>query len=215
MLKRTAIISIFLTLVVILSACSGTASANSTSKSSQITLASLTIQNKLGFGILKLEGTNQAVTASQASTLLPLWMAVKSLNSNNTTSPAEMTALYQQIEDSLTTAQVQAIQNLSLTQTELNSMIQQQRTVTGTSPRSSSSNSSSNFQPQAGGAGPNSGGIPFTGGSSNFAASNGQTSSSGTAVPKTSTVKSAANSASQLNVMFASSVVTLLQKRNS
>jgi hypothetical protein len=214
MFKRTAIISTFLTLVVILSACSGTTSANSASKSQQINLTSLTLQNKLGFGILKLEGTSQAVTTSQASTLLPLWMAVKSLNSSNMTSPAEMAALYQQIEDSLTTAQVKAIQNLSLTQTELNTMIQQQRTVTGTSARSSSSSSSSNFQSQAGGPGLNSGGIPFTGGSSNYAASNGQTSTSGTTVQKTSTVKSAANSASQLNVMFASSVVTLLQKRN-
>jgi hypothetical protein len=207
MSKKTAIISIFLALVVVLSACgSSTAATSTTSQSQQITPSSLTLQNKLGLGILKLEGTSLAVTADQANTLLPLWKAVKSLSSSNLTSAAEMTALYQQIEDSLTSDQVQSIKKLSLTQSELNNLIQQ-NTVTSTS---SSSSSSSSAQSQDGGPGMD-GGMP--GGGSDIAAITGQTSS--TTVQKTSTVKTAANSVNQLNVVFANSVVTLLQKRIS
>ncbi len=210
MSKKTAIISIFLILVFILSACSSTTAASSTSTSQQITSSSLTLQNKLGLGILKLEGTSLAVTASQANTLLPLWKAVKSLSSSSLTSAAEMTGLYQQIEDSLTANQVQAIQKLSLTQAQLNTMIQQS-SVIRTSSSSSSSNASSSNQSQFGGPGMDMGGAP--GGSSDIAAITGQTSSS--TVQTTRTVKNSASSVSQLNVQFASSVVTLLQKRIS
>jgi len=211
MFKKTAIISIFLALVVILSACSSATSASSSSQSQQINPSSLTLQEKLGLGILKLDGTSQAVTASQASTLLPLWKAVKSLSASDITSPAEMTALYQQIEDSLTSAQVQAIKNLNLTQSELTYMIEQQSTGIGTSSSSSSSSASSSVQSQAGGFGLDGGGD--LGSTSDIAAITGQTSS--TTVKTTSTVKKSVSSASQLNVKFASSVVKLLQKQIS
>jgi hypothetical protein len=69
MSKKTAIISIFLALAVVLSACgSSTTATSTTSQSQQITPSSLTLQNKLGLGILKLEGTRLAVTAGQANT---------------------------------------------------------------------------------------------------------------------------------------------------
>ena len=216
MFKKTAIISIFLALVVLLSACASSTtsasstSANTASQSQQITPSSLTLQNKLGLGILKLEGTGLAVTADQANTLLPLWKAVKSLNSSNTTSAVEMSALYQQIEDGLSSDQVQAIKKLSLTQAQLTYMIQQQSTVTSSSSSSSSSSAASGAQSQAGGPGMDVGGMP--GGSSDIAAITGQTSST---TVKTSTVKSSVSSVSQLNVVFANSVVTLLQKRIS
>ncbi|HMD89171.1 MAG TPA: hypothetical protein VKF38_08410 [Anaerolineaceae bacterium] len=215
MFKKSAIISIFLVLLVMLSACGSSATTSSSSaQSQQVTPSSLTLQNKLGLGILKLQGTSLAVTAEQANTLLPLWKAVKVLSTNNITSPAEMTALYQQIEDSLTSNQVQAIKNLSLTQAELNTLIQQQGSSTATKSSSSSSSLSSSVQSQNAGAGLDGGGIPFTGGSSDISAIIGQTTSSTTAT-KTSTVKSSTSSASQLNVVFANSVITLLQKQIS
>ena len=224
MSKKTAIISIFLVLVFILSACSSTATTNSVSTSQQITSSSLTLQNKLGLGILKLEGTSLAVTADQANTLLPLWKAVKSLSSSSLTSATEMTALYQQIEDGLTTAQVQAIQKLSLTQTQLNTLIQQ-NSLTSKNSSSSSSSASSSAQSQSGGMGMDMGGAPS--GSSDMSAITGQTSSDMTAITgqtststtttaqTTRTVKNSASSVSQINVVFANSVVTLLQKRIS
>ena len=83
------------------------------------------VQNKLAVGILKLEGTPQAVTAEEAKTLLPLWKALKSLETNNNTAADEITALYQQIQDSLTADQVQAIEKMTWTQTDLQALMKQ------------------------------------------------------------------------------------------
>ncbi|MDR3564231.1 MAG: hypothetical protein P4N59_22730, partial [Negativicutes bacterium] len=121
-------------------------------------------------------------------------------------------ALYQQIEDSLTADQVQAIKKLSLTQAQLTYMIQQQSTVTSSSSSSSSSSASGSAQSQTGDPGIG-GGAP--GDSSDISAIIGQTTTSSTTVQKTSTVKSSTRSVSQLNVVFANSVITLLQKQIS
>jgi hypothetical protein len=82
------------------------------------------VDQKLGIGILKLEGSPQAITAKQAQDLLPLWKAVKSLGTSNNTSPQEITALYKQIQDTLTPDQVQAIQKLTWTQQDMQSIMQ-------------------------------------------------------------------------------------------
>jgi hypothetical protein len=83
------------------------------------------VEQKLGIGILKLEGTAQAVTAQQAKDLLPLWKAVKTMATNTNTSPDEITALYKQIQGVLTPDQVQAIQKMTWTQEDLRATMQQ------------------------------------------------------------------------------------------
>jgi hypothetical protein len=67
------------------------------------------LSTQLLLGTLKLEGTDQAVDADQARELLPLWKAVKSLSNSDTASSIEMEALYQQIQETMTEAQMQAI----------------------------------------------------------------------------------------------------------
>ena len=52
------------------------------------------IESKLALGTLILEDGEQAVTAEEAKTLLPLWKAVKSLSSSQTASQDEINALY-------------------------------------------------------------------------------------------------------------------------
>jgi hypothetical protein len=74
----------------------------------------MTLETKLAIGILKLEGTDNAVTAEQAKELLPLWKGVKVFSSSDTISEAEKEALDQQIQDTLTTAQLQAINAMDL-----------------------------------------------------------------------------------------------------
>jgi hypothetical protein len=88
-------------------------------------MANQPVEQKLAPGTLKLEGTDRAVTAAQAKTLLPLWKAVKTLSSSNNASAEEITALYQQIQDAMTAEQLQAIKNLSLTQAEMQALMQQ------------------------------------------------------------------------------------------
>lgn len=86
---------------------------------------SMPVADKLALGTLKLEGSANAVTAAQAKTLLPLWKAVKSLSSSSTASSAEITALYQQIQDAMTADQVTAIKDLNLSQTDLQALMKQ------------------------------------------------------------------------------------------
>lgn len=76
--------------------------------------STMTLETKLAIGILKLEGTDNAVTAEQAKELLPLWKGVKVFSSSDTISDAEMEALDQQIQDTLTSAQLQAINAMDL-----------------------------------------------------------------------------------------------------
>jgi len=82
------------------------------------------LESRLAPGTLKLEGTDQAVTADEAKQLLPLWQQVKTMNADSTTNPTDLTAVYQQIEKAMTTTQVQTIQNMSLTQTDLQNLMQ-------------------------------------------------------------------------------------------
>lgn len=149
MLKNKLTVFLMLSLVFLLAACSsvqaaGTSAAPSSSSGSSSGSSSATtaqqgqakqgqppdmtnqpIEQKLALGTLKLEGTDKAVTADQAKTLLPLWKAVKSMSASTTASTDEMTAVYQQIQDAMTAEQVQAIKDLNLSQTDIQALMQQ------------------------------------------------------------------------------------------
>ena len=88
-------------------------------------MANQPIEQKLAIGTLKLEGTDQAITAEQAKALLPLWKAVKSMSSDSSASIEEINALYEQIQESMTPEQVQAIQDLKLTGEDMQTLMQQ------------------------------------------------------------------------------------------
>jgi len=105
------------------------------------------LNSRLAMGILELEGTSNAVTADQAKQLLPLFQQLQSdmsnfdggnrgpnggsnatpaatqeTGSNNTT---DLQSLYQQIEGILTSDQVSAIENLDLSQSDIQNLMQQ------------------------------------------------------------------------------------------
>jgi hypothetical protein len=71
---------------------------------------------QLALGILRLEGTPQAVTPAQAKTLLPLWQAFQGNALQNQT---EQNAVLKQIEGTLTAEQVQAIAAMQLTNDDM------------------------------------------------------------------------------------------------
>ncbi len=137
MLKRKRTLFFILPLILMMAACSslklpGT-SANASAASQQtrtqnrqgqsFNMANQPVEQKLALGTLKLEGTDKAVTADEAQTLLPLWKAMKTLSSSSNTSTEEMNALYKQIEEAMTADQVQAIKDLSLNQTDLQALM--------------------------------------------------------------------------------------------
>ncbi len=127
MTKTSRIVILLLVFALLLSGCASN-TANSTAATAQNgsgTGRALTLNEKLAPGILKLEGTDLAVTAAQAKDLLPLWKAVKGLSSSSTASSQELEAVYQQIQDTLTAEQLDSIQNLDLSGQNLQDMMSQ------------------------------------------------------------------------------------------
>lgn len=70
------------------------------------------LSTQLLFGTFALEETDLAVDAAQASELLPLWKAVRSLSNSDTASSVELEALYKQIQDLMTTDQFNQIASM-------------------------------------------------------------------------------------------------------
>jgi hypothetical protein len=91
---------------------------------SGIPQASNTLESRLAIGILKMEGTNQAVTADQARILLPLWQQVQTMVANSATNPTDLQTVYQKIEGTLTPAQITAIEGVSLNQADIQTFAQ-------------------------------------------------------------------------------------------
>ena len=79
----------------------------------------LPVMNQLALGTLQVEGTGRAVTTEQASQLLPLWQALRSVLSSQNPAQAEIDALLKQIESGMTADQVAAIRDMQLTQSSL------------------------------------------------------------------------------------------------
>lgn len=93
---------------ILLAACGSAATAT------QSSTQSLSLASELAVGILKLEDTDQAVSGTQASSLLTLWQAYQVLSVEETTAQAELEALLLQVQDALSEAQWQAIQAMQL-----------------------------------------------------------------------------------------------------
>lgn len=69
---------------------------------------------RLVLGILSLADSDIPLTTEQATAMLPLWKAVRSLGESDTAAQAELDALYTQIRGTLTAEQLDAIDTMSL-----------------------------------------------------------------------------------------------------
>jgi hypothetical protein len=79
----------------------------------------LPLAESLLIGTLKLQGTSNAVNATQAAALVPLWQAYAQLTGSNTAAQAEIDAVVTQIQQTLTPAQVSAITAMKLTRQDM------------------------------------------------------------------------------------------------
>jgi len=84
----------------------------------------LPISAQLGFGTLLLEDSEYAVDPDQAAQLLPLWKAARSLNESETVAEAELEAVFNQIEDTMTSEQISAISEMQLTGEEMTQLME-------------------------------------------------------------------------------------------
>lgn len=125
MKKRTLLSLLLIGMMLALAACSGSnqPTAQAASSAGETDPANMPVETKLAIGTLKLEGTELAVSAEEARELLPLWKAVKSLSTSDTISSDEIQALYQQIQETMSAEQTQAIEKMKLTTDDLNTLM--------------------------------------------------------------------------------------------
>ena len=90
--------------------CGSNAASPTATSSSAITPAL-----RLALGTLDLENTDQAVDAASAAQLLPLWQLLEQLDTSVSAAPAEITAVIEQIESTMTESQLKAIEAMKLT----------------------------------------------------------------------------------------------------
>jgi hypothetical protein len=125
MIKNKLYLLIALPMLIVLGACAAkpAQAAQNNPAGGNFDPATMPLEQKLAIGTLKMEGTPQAVTAKEATDLLPLWQAVKSLSASTNTAPSEITAVYKQIEGVMTPEQTQAIQKMSWTQQDMQALM--------------------------------------------------------------------------------------------
>lgn len=113
-------------IMLLLTSCSGTATSTSTPRALSVSYSgALTTENQLVAGSLLLEETDLAIDSSQASELLTLWQAFRSLSNSATTAQAEIDAVITQIGETMSAEQLEAIAAMQLTADDLAAILQQ------------------------------------------------------------------------------------------
>ena len=117
-MKKVKFLGVLVSLTLILVACGGTDGAANTATTAlnEDYPDALTIQTQLTLGTLKLEETDLAVDSAQATELLTLWQAIRSLSSSDITAEGEIEAIVNQILDTMSPEQLEAIAAMELTQ---------------------------------------------------------------------------------------------------
>lgn len=158
-MNKIIIVYLLTLLALVLSAC-GLSEGASTQAAppSDPAAAELPTETKLLLGTFKLEGTEQSVTAEQAAELLPLWQVYSGLLTSDTAAQAEIDALIEQIQDTMTPEQMKAINAMELTQQDVFAVMQEQGVGMSQRSTTTSSDSSSSGAQSGGGMAPPDGG---------------------------------------------------------
>lgn len=117
-MKKVKFLGVLVSLTLILVACGGADGAANTATTAlnEDYPDALPIQTQLTLGILKLEETNLAVDSEQATELLTLWQAIRSLSSSDITAEGEIEAIVNQILQTMSPEQLEAIAAMEITQ---------------------------------------------------------------------------------------------------
>lgn len=172
MKKLASFILIGLLMILMLAACSGETAVTATAAAVGVETDSyrldtdysdaLSVQAQLALGTMRLEETDLAVDADLAAELLPLWQAVQSLSNSDTSTPIEVEAVINQIQDTMAVEQIAAIDVMDLTTDSMTAMIESGELQMGPG-EGSTEGSEGGFTPPDGvmpGAGMPEGGMP-------------------------------------------------------
>ena len=132
-MRKTTIGISLVILAMILTACgsSGTTTANGSGSTSSTGNNSSTASRTpnpttiLAVGTFKLEGSAQAVDATEAAKLIPLWQLMNQLETSSSTAPQEVTAVVNAIQNTMTPAQIQAIHGMQISQRDVFTVLQE------------------------------------------------------------------------------------------
>jgi len=113
---------------------------------------------QVAIGTLRLDQTENALTAEQAQELLPLWQTMRVLSESDTAAQQEIDALAEQIQETMTAEQRQAITDMNLSREDMMSVMQEQGLALGGGPAGGSSNNAPGGNQNGGGFDP--GGFP-------------------------------------------------------
>jgi hypothetical protein len=187
--------------------------------------ANTPVDSKLAIGMLKLEGTDLAVTPDQAKNLLPLWQALKTLSSSATTAPEEVTAVFQQIQDTLTPEQMKAIKEMALSQDDMQALMKSLGMQTGAgfgnggtvSPEQQATRTARRTQnPSGGGFGGPGGGFGGPGPGGDFGGPGGNSGAGNQGSTKTRPTQSPQNIIRRsmgMNLLFMDPLIKILETR--
>ena len=122
---KKLLILIFIT-TMLLSACSNSDTADTASGDSYTSSnlpvdyeGALPVRNQLALGTLMLIGSDQAPSPEQAQELIVLWQALRSTQNSSGVAQEEISALLDQIEGNLTQDQLDAIRDMQLTNSDM------------------------------------------------------------------------------------------------
>lgn len=150
-------ISVLTIFTVALTAC-GTSSSNTQTGLTQ-TNDGFPTETQLALGSLKLEETDYAITVEQAEELLPMWQVYDELMNSDTVAQEEIDALTEQIEETMTSEQMQAIADMQLNQQDILTALQTSTVGTNSSQSNTSVTTPNNGGMSTGGP-PDGGGVP-------------------------------------------------------
>lgn len=130
-MKRSLSLSTFLILYLLflpLAACTG---ASGTDTLNSNVSSDLPLASQLALGTLKLDDTTFPIDQTQVTELLTLWKALRSLIISDTAASQEIEALVNQIQNALTSEQLDIIIAMQLTNEDLSAFLQAQGPMTG------------------------------------------------------------------------------------
>jgi hypothetical protein len=130
-MKKYSVLIICAVVILLLVACGGGSeetlieiAETETELTDQTGEFAMPVQTQLMIGIFLLEDTDLEVTAEQAPELITLWKALQALSTSDTSAEEEIDAVIQQIHDAMTLEQLQAIQEMELTQDSMATLMQ-------------------------------------------------------------------------------------------